>query len=91
MRLESLERFVMDTIDVILANPDEYEPYAVKSTVAYRFELYREFLQGGSHEHLPSDPQTNIKIHKLPKEALVIKPPKTHRIKIEGFTTKEET
>jgi len=60
MKLESLEKFVMDTIDVILSNPDEYHPDAVKSTVAYRFELYRNSLQGGRHEHLPSDPLTSI-------------------------------
>ena len=41
MILESLERFVMETIDLILDNPSEYEAEAVKSTVAYRFSLYR--------------------------------------------------
>ena len=44
MKLEALEQFVMDTIDLILNNPSEYEAEAVKSTVAYRFSLYRRSL-----------------------------------------------
>lgn len=40
--IESLEKFVMDTIDLVFNNPQEYEAGAVKETVAYRFELYRD-------------------------------------------------
>lgn len=40
--IEDLEKFVMDTIDLIMNNPNEYTSEAAKSTVAYRFELYRK-------------------------------------------------
>ena len=41
--IDDLERFVMDTIDEIMANPNKYEEEGVKSTVAHRFELYRVY------------------------------------------------
>lgn len=41
--VDDLERFVMDTFDVIMEDPNEYELEGVKSTVAYRFELYRAY------------------------------------------------
>ena len=76
MNLESLERFVMDTIDLIFNNPGEYEAEAVKSTVAYRFSLHRE---------------QPIKIYKLDPKLLEIKKPKIHRGEIENFISTEDT
>jgi len=82
MNLEALERFVMDTIDVIFTNPSEYEANAVKSTIAYRFELYRQKLS-----------VRKLKTHHIAREELIIKPPKINhlsRAQIEDFATKED-
>ena len=90
MNLDALEKFVMDTIDVILANPEEYESEAVKSTVAYRFGLYRQLIQGGRLGHAPHRPP-EIEVNNL-KEELRIPKPKTHiipRKSITTFTTKD--
>jgi len=73
MNLEALERFVMDTIDLIFNNPGEYEVEAVKSTVTYRFSLHRG---------------PTIKIHHLDPKLLDIEKPQVHRIKVEDFMTK---
>lgn len=67
MNLEALERFVMDTIDLILNNPSEYEAEAVKSTVAYRFTLHRGY---------------EIKVHAIDPKLLDIEKPKIHRLPI---------
>lgn len=77
MNLEALERFVMDTIDVIFTNPGEYTASAVKSTVAYRFELHRKSLN-------------KLQTHRLPPETFTIQKPKTHTLtkgQVEGFLT----
>ena len=79
MNLEILERFVLETIDLILANPKEYEAEAVKSTIAYRFELYRQTLEGGRRENSPLRPP-EININHFPQEQLKIPPPKIHRL-----------
>jgi len=65
MNLEALERFVMDTIDLIFSNPGEYEDEAVKSTIAYRFSLHRG---------------PTIKVHHIDPKLLDIEKPKVHRL-----------
>ena len=67
MNLEALERFVMDTIDLIFNNPGEYEAEAVKSTVAYRFDLHRA---------------STMKVHRIDPKLLVIEKPRVHRLPI---------
>ena len=67
MNLESLERFVMDTIDLIFSNSGEYEAEAVKSTVAYRFSLHRVGA---------------IKVHCINPKLLDIEKPQIHRLSI---------
>lgn len=67
MNLEALERFVMDTIDLIFNNPSEYEAEAVKSTVAYRFSLHRS---------------SSIKVHRIDPRILDIEKPKVHCLPI---------
>ncbi len=67
MNLEALERFVMDMIDVLFDNPEEYEAEATKSVLAYRFELHRKS-------------RNKIKIHRLPSETFTIPKPKSNRL-----------
>ena len=64
MNLEQLERFVMNTIDTIFNNPGEYEAEACKSTVAYRFELYRKSIKQREIHRFPSE-VFNIPVPKI--------------------------
>ena len=80
MNLEALERFVMDTIDVLFDNPEEYEAEATKSVLAYRFELHRKS-------------RNKIKIHRLPSKTFKIHTPTINKLtkgQIEDCLTKGE-
>ena len=45
MDIELLEKFVMDTVDMIYLKPKHYTAEGVKKLIAYRFQLYRTSCQ----------------------------------------------